>query len=297
MLDVGFARATLSSARLFTENADLLALYAKWHAEIHLKRPEHLLPDGTVWGAPREVWLPTPDGVRAERSRDGTGHPAVPGYHAMAETIAAHGWPILETLAETLAERSERSAGSTSSRLELARYLSRFVQGIPYSVPGAVSGGLRPPVSLLLHRLGDCDSKSLLLALLARHCGIEAGLFVSFAEGHAMAALALPDPGDAQPSGEGEKRPLPPALESWRTLAGLPRLPRLWAEMPVEPEAGAPVQIYVPVESTVYSPVGGIPVGQPGTWAFLPLTATRFGIPSDDSRSILREDQVELESR
>ena len=66
--------------------------------------------------------------------------------------------------------------------------------------------------------------------------------------------------------------------------------------MPAEPEAGSPVKIYVPVESTVYSPVGGIPVGQPGTWAFLPLTATHSGIPSDESRPILREDRVELES-
>src|SRR5215210_7404028 len=297
MLDVGFDRATLASARLFTENADLLALYAQWHAEIYLKKPEHRLPDGTVWGAPREVWLPTVDGARAERARDGMGHPAVPGYHAMAEAIAAHGWPILESLAETLCQRSKGSPESTANRLKLARYLSRFVQGIPYSVPSAVSGGLRPPVSLLLHRLGDCDSKSLLLALLARHCGIEAGLFVSFAEGHAMAALALPDPGEAQPSGEGEKRPVPPALEAWSSLAGLPRLPRLWAETPVAPEAGAPAQIHVPVESTVYSPLGGVPVGQPGTWAFLPLTATRFGIPNDDSRSVLREDRMELESR
>src|SRR6185295_3379110 len=208
MLDVGFDRATLAEARLFTENADLLALYGKWHAA-YLQTPDLRLADGTVWGAPREVWLLAGKGESAERAREGLSQGPLPVYHAMAEAIAAHGWPILDTLAGTLRDRSERVASDAAGRLELARYLSRFVQGIPYSVPSAVSGGLRPPVSLLLYRLGDCDSKSLLLALLARHCGIEAGLFVSFSDGHAIAALALPDPGDAPAAGAGDKRQVP----------------------------------------------------------------------------------------
>jgi hypothetical protein len=67
--------------------------------------------------------------------------------------------------------------------------------------------------------------------------------------------------------------------------------------MPVSTEPGAPVQVYVPAESTVYSPVGNVRVQQPRTWSFLPLTATRLGIPSDESRSVSRSDRAELESR
>jgi hypothetical protein len=296
MLDVGFDRTALADARLFTENTELLAAFGQWHASWQ-ENPDLRLSDGTVWGGPRAAWLLSRDGESAEAATGGLGEGPVAIYHAMAEAIAAHGWPLLEPLATTLLDRSESTAGDVTGRLELARYLSRFVQGIPYSIPDAVSGGLRPPVSLLLYRLGDCDSKSLLLALLAAHCGIDAGLFVSFPDRHAMAALALPDPIAATAAGASEKRLVPTQLAEWSALAGLPRPPRLWAEMPTSLEAGAPARVYVPVESTVYSPVGRAQVEQPGTWAFLPLTTMRSGIPSDGSRSVRRADRVELESR
>ena len=296
MLDVGFDRAALAEARLFTENTDLLTAFGQFHAA-WLENPKLRLADGTAWGSPRAAWLLGEDGESTEAAAEGLSHGPVAVFHAMAEAIAAHGWPLLAPLAATLRDRSGSAAGDVAGRLDLARYLSRFVQGIPYSVPDAVSGGLRPPVSLLLYRLGDCDSKSLLLALLAAHCGIEAGLFISFPDRHAMAALALPDPVAATTAGEGEKRPIPAQLAEWSALAGLPRPPRLWAEMPASPEPGAPARVYVPVESTVYSPLGRVHVEQPATWAFLPLTQMRSGAPSDGSRSVQRADRIELESR
>ncbi|MCP4663399.1 MAG: transglutaminase domain-containing protein [bacterium] len=97
-------------------------------------------------------------------------------------------------MARKLREECAAGVDGPVDRYRLATYLSRFVQGIPYSLPVALRRGLRPPISRLLFRRGDCDSKSLLLAILLKHCGIDAGLFVSFAECHALAAAAVPEP-------------------------------------------------------------------------------------------------------
>lgn len=291
MLDVGFDRSTVARARRFNERSESLEAYRAWHAAC-LETPSLRLPDGTVWGAPREVKLLAPDGEKVEIGREGLGGEALAFYHPFAAAVAAHGQPSLQVLAETLQQKCGASPATETGRLELLRFLSSFVQGIPFSIPDAVGGGLRPPVSTLLYRLGDCDSKSLLLALLAQSCGIDAGLFVSFPDRHAMAAVAAPEPG-----GAGEEGKVPPALAAWSSLAGLPVPPPLWAEMPAAPAAEAPVRIYVPIESTVYSPVGRAHVGQPGTWVFLPLTLVRMGLPADGPASVERKDRAELEDR
>jgi hypothetical protein len=292
MLDIAFDRTTVARARNFTERADMLAPYLVWHTA-YLESEALRLPDGTVWGAPREVHLPVRGGERAEVSLEGCKDPAVPPYHGFAAAVAAHGWSSLGVLADTLRRCSDAVLDGQAGRLELLRFLSAFVQGIPFSIPDAVGGGLRPPVSTLLYRLGDCDSKSLLLALLAQHCGIDAGLFVSFPDRHAMAAVAGPDPAPAR----GESDDVSPHLAAWSALAGLSGPPTLWAEMPVSPEPGAPVQVYVPVESTGYFPLGAVHVDHPHTWAFLPLTTARLGLSGDGAQAAERKDRAELEGR
>src|SRR6185436_3979877 len=138
------------------------------------------------------VWVPSADGARAEAGDEGLAEPLLAGYHALAWSMAVEGRAALGPLTELLEERlANVAAEGEESRLELLELLSHFVQSIPYSVPAALAGGLRPPVSTLLYRLGDCDSKSLLLALLAQRAGIPAGLFVSFTDGHALAAAAV----------------------------------------------------------------------------------------------------------
>ncbi len=299
MLDVAFDRRTVAESRRLAdpESGAVLGLYRAWHTSSYLAQEELRLADGTVWGAPREAWYPGRETGTAEVAREGLAAEVLPLYHAMAEALAAHGWPTVEVLARTLRERSGILPEGEEGRRQLLQYLSHFVQGIPYSVPGAVVGGLRPPVSTLLYRLGDCDSKSLLLALLAVHCGMEAGLFVSFADRHAIAAVAVPDPGAAAGGGEEGKPPVPPRLVEWSERAGLIRPPRLWAEMPVSADAGAPSNLYVPVESTVYCRVGEARPGQPRTWVFLPLTAIPYGIPNELSDSVSAADRAEVEER
>lgn len=300
MLDVAFDRRTVAEARRFTDpgNAPVLARYRSFH-DAWLSSEDKKLTDGTVWGRPRGVWVPDRDGKTAEIATDGLANEALAGYHAMAEAIAAQGWPTLSILAGVLRNQSGAAGEGEAERLQLLKYLSHFVQGVPYSVPDAVNGGLRPPVSTLLYRLADCDSKSLLLALLALHCGIDAGLFVSFADRHAVAAMAAPDPSPAEAAESTGPRPVPSRLEAWSEMAGLGRLPAAWAEMPVSPEAGDSIRIYVPVESTAYStaPVGGARLDQTKTWVFLPLTAASLGVPNEEGDTILISDRAELEDR
>lgn len=292
MLDVAFDRTIVAVSRDFANCAPLLEAYRAFHAAVLALPERRLAADGTIWGAPRAVLLEQ-DG-KAVLGEEGLQAGAIAAYHPLAEAIAAHSEDALRVLADTLKRASGADPGDAQGRLALLRYLSGFVQGIPYSIPGALRDGLRPPVSTLLYRLGDCDSKSLLLALLARSCGVDAGLFVSFPERHALAGVAAPDTWSG--AGEASERPIPPSLLDWCGLAGLPGTPRLWAEMPESTEPGAGVRIYVPIESTVYSAVGRAPAALPRTWAFLPLTVAPLGLPVEGS-GVERKDQAELEDR
>lgn len=319
MLDVGFDRETAAAARFFTVEAKTQALYRALYQALAAD-PELRLPDGTVWGMlPREAWRP--DGGTAKSCREGLAHEQLADYSVFAWGMAAHGYAVLESLAGKLREESGAGAEGEEGRLALLTYLARFVQGIPYSIPGALRRGLRPPVSTLLYRLGDCDSKSLLLALLARHCGIPAGLFVSFQDLHAMAAVAAPDPwqpaaesedaepeaaGGAPDEGESEAPGSGPAdepespslarLTLWSASAGLEEPPHLWGELPVAPKETA-VHLYVPIESTAYLPVGFARVTSPATWSFLPLAVLANEFSGGGSHHLSPSDRAEHEDR
>lgn len=311
MLDTGFDRETMARARLFTEEARTQAAYRAAYTAL-LDDPALRLPDGSPWGMAREAWTPSEDGRTARSCRDGlTNDPALAEYRALVWGMAAHGFAALRPLAETLRARSAAATDSEEGRLALLSYLAHFVQGLPYSIPGALRNGLRPPVSTLLYRLGDCDSKSLLLALLAQHCGIPSGLFDSFQEGHSIAAVAAPDPlvpGASQPSPAGEPAATSPGstgkpespslahLAAWSDRAGLPEPPRLWGELPAAPRESA-VHLYVPIESTAYVPVGFIRVAKPSTWTFLPLVDLERELPAEDSSFLLPTDRAEHEDR
>ncbi len=307
-LDVGFDRKTAEESRFFTENSKVLGVYAHFYRE-HLADEAFKLPDGAVWGAPRVVWTVAGKDEKPESSPGDPGKDEnIDRYHSFASAVAAHTWPALEPLAHKL--REECGAGGAVDRYRLATYLSRFVQGIPYSLPAALRRGLRPPISTLLFRRGDCDSKSLLLAILLKHCGIDAGLFVSFAERHALAAAAVPEPlglssaavtvhrdekgqfaseddavGEAEHDdgggarlrrdirGKAAAKAAWEHLEDWRRAVGLREPVEMWADLPDSPEDESMARVYVPIEATAYLPVGRSQVADPRAWSFLPLVA------------------------
>lgn len=263
-LDVGFDRTTFEESRFFTENSGALAAYADIVAE-HLANPANSTDDGP-WGAPRGARFWNADSESTGLAADDLVS-QVGDYHSFASAIAAHTWPAMRPLAEVLRERADVVGEDAGARYELASFVSSFVQGIRYSVPSALRGGLRPPINTLLYKIGDCDSKSLLLALLLKHCGIEAGLFVSMAEGHAVAAVAAPPPVDGVPARDGR-----PVLETWAAEVGLSDPPTIWAHLP-ETASSSSRNIYVPVESTARLQVGFFGPREPASWVFLPMTA------------------------
>jgi len=319
-LDVGFDRKTAEQSRHFTSKDNVLASYFMVY-DAFMKIDAFKLPDNQgIWGAPRFSWHRNPESQVPEPC--GQGLPTestVVEYHKFATAVAAHSYPALESLAKTLA----KSWGDTSDSYGLATYVSRFVQGIPYSVPKATRWELRPPVSTLLYRLGDCDSKSLLLALLLKHCGIESGLFVSFAEGHALCAMSLPAPvtvgedsssthfrdadgkftseenavkpeGEVFHRGNAAMKQIQAAVDLWGVENELPEQVAIWSEMPETPQVPNQRLVYVPIESTAEMDPGDTRVRVPDSWVFLPMQAIWMRFATEEN--ISRHDSSEMES-
>jgi len=272
-LDVGFDRNTAAEARQLTEHPGALAAYRRQLDELR-GEPRDRATDGTARSQPRALWLPP--GPTAEEplatDRVWEQEPGVLGFQALAVALARHAWEPLEPLAHTLMERcGARAEASPAERMRLAQFCARFVQGIPYSVPAALASGLRPPVATLLYRLGDCDSKSLLLAVLLQHCGIDAGLMISVPDRHAVAAAVVALPEDVEASLS--PAPAYKALTAWAAKRGLAAPPRAWAALPPgnDAEPGAKPSLYVPLETTSYEDVGQVRLPRPETWVFVPL--------------------------
>jgi len=73
-----------------------------------------------------------------------------------------------------------------------ARQVITFVQSIPYELIREDALGLRTPVSVLYEYAGDCDSKSLLAAVLLLLTGRETSIVYSFAARHAVLGIVAP---------------------------------------------------------------------------------------------------------
>ncbi|MEM8961346.1 MAG: hypothetical protein AAGD38_07715 [Acidobacteriota bacterium] len=293
-LDAGFDRRVAEIARDLDETHELITGYTALY-EAYAADESHRLDDGSVWGSPRGTWHL----AAGEDEVESGGQPGDAGilqYHHYCVALATHLEPALRPLAVKLREEAGRS-GATSPT-EIATYVARFVQGIPYSLPLAMQRGLRPPISTLLYRRGDCDSKSLLLAILLQHCDIPSGLFVSFEESHAVAAAAAPPPlelathnvavhrdeegrfateedaaGPPERYARGKEaaRAMRRHLETWAEQPRA-RFPLVWSDLPAHPRhEGEQARVLVPIEATAYSPVGATHFEQPSSWTFLPL--------------------------
>lgn len=321
-LDCGFDRATVANARTFTERDELLAQYIGILAA-HAADPVNRLPDGTIHGMPRGAF--SGEGALSDPARVAAGLP----YFGLVFAVAANDWLAVAPLARALARIAgvpyARTRGPGKKPVEVPEeitdpaqrhavtlHLARFVQGIRYAVPEKLRGQLRPPVSTVIYRVGDCDSRSTLLALLLRAVGIDAGMFVSFDESHAVCAAAVPLPIDAS----ADPATIREAVRAWSASVGV-SMPLMWAVQPTVTSASMaeervrsggiaslsggldapPLMLYVPIECTDYKPVGEVTVAHPDTWVFLPFSAVwkrinttesadptdRTGLATDDS--------------
>lgn len=260
MIDVGFDRATVQEVLGPARRGMLEQLQPALIAAG--EDPELALKDGTFWGAPRAVFTRQVGekeivATASELVEDGK----LRAFQVLVASTAIMGWASLQPLADLLRERALESlpadVGPLEKREAIQRYVARFVQGIP-NVALAPSARLQPPLHALLHRVGESDTQSLLLALLLKHCGIEAGLFVSLAEKRVLAAMSVGHAG---------------GIEDWRR-AHPEQADRLvmWAEMPARPASEQrSATTYVPVETESYQRVGMVHTAMPEQWVFVPL--------------------------
>ena len=72
---------------------------------------------------------------------------------------------------------------------DLATFVLSFVQHIPYKIPGNDLGLLAPPQTVR-QSYGDCDSKSLLYALILRKLGYDVAMLINRRLSHAMAGVS-----------------------------------------------------------------------------------------------------------
>jgi hypothetical protein len=270
MVDVGFDRRSAAASRFFHLGSQRLAGHIKALDE-QLQNPAFALEDQTIWGLPRHIWI-MKDEQDIPTASDGTlamSEPAIQ-YHKLMSAIAMHDFEALEPLARLLMERSWTDPGTPEGQHALIDYVTRFVQGFPSSAPSQPRGGARPPVHTLLQREGDMDSKSLMLAMLLRHCGLDTGLFVSLDPPRAMAAVAMAQGGD----GEGDPEQVREAVTAWRDVASVHGEQVLFAELPGRP--GGPevaLNLYFPVDTMRDLSPGVSRVEKPSDWVFMPLAA------------------------
>ncbi|HTG35091.1 MAG TPA: hypothetical protein VLB76_19415 [Thermoanaerobaculia bacterium] len=262
MLDIGFDRATGAEAR------------SPAPVPSALEQMETDRPDDRDRYAPRDVWFLPLGETAPKSSREAlTEEPErLRRLHLQATVATAQATAPLIPLASLLRERSGAADVSDFQvRLDLVRYLTAFVQAIPAFAGGEPGTFFRAPVDTLLGRLGDERSKSLLLALLLRSCGIEAGVFLDPAGNAALVAAGLPEP--AGDSGDQDLR----QLEAWAAAASLPRLPGLWAVQPSTANNSVHC-LLVPVSVTT-GEVGTVHIERPENWVFLPLSLSISGGP------------------
>ena len=113
-------------------------------------------------------------------------------------------WPcIFSLMAEeavpALTPTAERFLGFARthglSRVELADLIVSYVQHIEYRIPDREPFGVLPPSLVAAEGWGDCDSKSLLAAVLLKLVGIDAAIFGSDSRKHAILGVDLPGAG------------------------------------------------------------------------------------------------------
>jgi len=78
---------------------------------------------------------------------------------------------------------------------EILEIIIDFIQEIPYEIPDNYYG-IYTPSDVLFRNAGDCDSKSLLAALILKQLGYETAIFYSDEYAHAMLGLNVPSTGE-----------------------------------------------------------------------------------------------------
>ena len=288
MADLGFDRDTAAASRYLTAQSPSLEPWLKPLSE-QLQHSGFILPeDSRVWGSPRPLWAWSAGQDEPSRTDEALLEGPLQDYQLLIGAVAALDFKPLKPLAYLLRSRSGAHIDTVEGRYALIHYLAKFVQGIPSTAPTQPRGAGRTPVHTLLHRLGDCDSKSLILAILLRHCGVNSGLFVSLEGRSALCAVAALE-GSADKGGDAARAQQ--SVAAWREMMGLEQESLIWADLPQRPGGPkGPIELYVPVDPMSHQRPGLARLDQPQQWAFVPLAPVwfRIGAEQDEDDEPLR---------
>jgi hypothetical protein len=277
MVDVGFDRWTAAgSLRLDVAQEPLLGRIATMGRQ--LTNGGFAQEGGVIWGTPQAIWsVQKGQDIAVGSAGEVVNSQEVRELHAALGGLAMHEYEALAPLAILLRDRSEANRETVEGRHALIRYVSRFVQGIPSTQVVPPQLPARSPVFVLLERLGDARGKSLLLAMLLRHCGLETGLFWSAKEQDALCAVeAQVLEGDSVES-----------VRAWQNRVRLEEDEALWAELGPRPgDAVGKTLVMVPVDPMRQTPPGSAKVVDAKTWVFLPLGGAWFklGVYEEEQR-------------
>lgn len=82
------------------------------------------------------------------------------------------------------------------SRSEAVSMILTFIQHIEYYIPEELYFQFYPPITSIMYNLGDCDTKSLLIAMIFEDLGYDAVMMYSSKYLHAMAAVNINGTGE-----------------------------------------------------------------------------------------------------
>ena len=134
-----------------------------------------------------------------------------------------------------LAELFERRrAQATLDARELTEVVVTFIQQIPYRLPTEAPFGLLPPAIVAADGSGDCDSKSLLAAMILEDLGIDCVILYSQKLGHAALGVALPGTGQSFREGGTKYLYVEMTVPGWAIGTVPPEFnhPKLWEPIP-----------------------------------------------------------------
>lgn len=282
MVDVGMDRDTAAASRFLEPDSPLLAAWLATITEQLGNTAGFTVDDEQrVWGAARPLWaLGAGEEIPAGTPGELLTKEPVQVFHRYMGALAMHDWEALRPLAHLLGDRSGGGTEDEAARYRLIQYMARFVQGIPSTALADPRGSAYSPVRTLLRRVGDADAKSLALAMLLRHCGVDSGLFVSLEDGRALCAAAA---FEAPSLSAGD---VMPRVQQWRADHDLSEEDLIWGELPPRPGGAEDASyVYVPVDTMRYAPPGVARVEAPERWVFLPLAPAwyRVGAEEDDA--------------
>ncbi len=149
-------------------------------------------------------------------------------FNQTASDSAANIAPLTELF------RQQRARASLDPR-QTTELVVSFVQNITYRLPTETYFELLPPEIVVADGSGDCDSKSLLAAMILRDLGIETAMLYSRTLAHAALGVALPGPGKSFSSGSLKYKFVESTYPGWAIGVIPPQYdkPNAWEVLPV----------------------------------------------------------------